>query len=119
MQATLNIEDKVFLSNLNDEDQELNLGGVYKKLEQITCALDFCEFISKRIQELYSEADLMFEAERSKPIPAIVFQSFIHMKQLLEKYAEEHNILQQKLKYYGNLERILKEKEIIDRMNRN
>jgi len=119
MEATLSTEDKVFLSCLNDEDQELNLGGVYKKLEQITCALDFCEFMSKRIQELYSEADLMFEAERSKPIPAIVYQSFIHMKQLLEKYAEEHTYLQNELKHYGNLERILKEKEIIDRLNRN
>lgn len=118
MQATLSVEDKAFLSNLSDEDQELNLGGVYKLLERITCGLDFCEFMSKRIQETYSEADLMFENERSKPIPTVVFQSFIHMKELLEKYAEIHVYLQGELKHYSELERILKEKEIIERLNR-
>ena len=118
MQATLSTEDKVFLSNLSDEDQDLNLGGVYKLLEQITCGLDFCEFMTKHVQELYSKADLMFQEERSKPVPAIVFQSFVHMRELLDRYAEAHANLQSRLEYYAKLERILKQKEIIDRLNR-
>ena len=118
MAATLGIEEKVFLSSLNDEDRQLNIGGVYNKLEHISCGLDVCTFMCDQLSKLRNDVCIRFLEERTRNPPSIVHVSLEQIDMLSHVYVEEYGALRIDFDHYNHLLQILKQKEIIDRLNR-
>lgn len=116
--AVLPREDQAFLDGLCAADKELNVGGVYAKLEEIACGMDACKKAVKSLRLLSRDLHVQYVEERTRQVPRVVSDTLSRLDVLIAHIIDEFTILQERYRHYNKLREALQAKETIDRINR-
>ena len=119
MEATLSTEDKVFLATLSDEDRRKSACATMAMLERTSCGLDTCEFLFSWLDQLRNAVYRQFVEDRSREPHAVAIWSLDQIDTFIRYVEEDYDVIMQQHQHYSRLHNVLRQKETIDRINRN